>query len=91
MCKCSEKTDFSYLPSGILHGCAFTNIFNIEGEIWLTNGEYSTQVYYCPICGEKAEKEPIKEIYDEVNYYYTTQKDYSDDWIKKWYELDGQR
>jgi hypothetical protein len=26
----------------------------INGELWVSNGEYSSQVNYCPYCGYKA-------------------------------------
>jgi wobble nucleotide-excising tRNase len=26
----------------------------INGELWVSNGEYSSQVNYCPYCGHKA-------------------------------------
>ena len=36
-------------------GHAVTHCFeNDDGELWVDNGEYSNQVYYCPFCGYKA-------------------------------------
>lgn len=30
---------------------------NQEGELWVDNGEYATQVNFCPVCGHKAKKQ----------------------------------
>ena len=29
-----------------------------EGRFWVDNGEYGSQVFYCPYCGAKAPVEP---------------------------------
>lgn len=39
------------------YGPAITTSFKEDGEIWVTNGEYISQVNYCPYTGEKAEKQ----------------------------------
>lgn len=28
-----------------------------DGTFWVSNGEYSSQVNYCPVCGAKAPKQ----------------------------------
>lgn len=28
-----------------------------DGTFWVTNGEYSSQVNFCPVCGAKAPKQ----------------------------------
>ena len=33
---------------------------NDKGELWVSNGEYASQVNFCPFCGTKAKKEAIK-------------------------------
>ena len=33
------------------HGVAIEEIIVDEHGAWVTNGEYSTFVYYCPFCG----------------------------------------
>lgn len=42
-----------------MYGPAITEIYidKDTGKMWADNGEYSTQVNYCPICGTKAMKE----------------------------------
>ena len=37
------------------YGPAITTSFKEDGEIWVTNGEYISQVNYCPFTGEKAD------------------------------------
>lgn len=32
---------------------------NEHGEYWVDNGEYGSQVCYCPYCGAKAPSQPI--------------------------------
>lgn len=41
---------------------------NEKGELWADNGEYGTQVRYCPFCGFKAETMPLREglVVDEI-------------------------
>jgi hypothetical protein len=34
---------------------------NEVGEMWAGNGEYGSQVCYCPYCGEKARVQPVIE------------------------------
>ena len=38
------------------YGPAITTSFKEDGEIWVTNGEYISQVNYCPFTGEKAKE-----------------------------------
>lgn len=40
------------------YGPAITEILESEdGEFWATNGEYTSQINYCPWCGLKAPKQ----------------------------------
>ena len=42
-----------------LYGCAFNACWeDDEGRFWVDNGEYCSQVVYCPYCGTKAPVEP---------------------------------
>jgi hypothetical protein len=44
-------------PSG-LHGSAVDDCYeNDAGEFWVGNGEYASQVNFCPVCGAKAPKQ----------------------------------
>ncbi len=37
------------------HGSAFSECLELEnGEMWITNDEYDSQVNFCPVCGVKA-------------------------------------
>jgi hypothetical protein len=43
------------------HGPAITDCWeDDDGSLWVENGEYASQVNYCPYCGYKAVKEAIK-------------------------------
>lgn len=47
-----------------MYGCAIMNCEeDEEGHFWVGNGEYDSQVNYCPQCGEKAPTPA--ETYDE--------------------------
>lgn len=35
-------------------GVAIEDCSERDGEFWVGNGEYASQVNYCPVCGEKA-------------------------------------
>ena len=61
MHKCSGK-----LPDDICGPAikACTEIPRAPGEFWVSNGEYSSQVLYCPYCGAKAPKAPAIEPFD---------------------------
>lgn len=39
------------------YGEAITGLREIDGELWIGNGEYCTQVNFCPYCGKKADKQ----------------------------------
>jgi len=39
------------------YGQAIDVCWEEEGELWASNGEYSTQVNFCPFCGYKAVKQ----------------------------------
>jgi hypothetical protein len=56
VCELVLKGD--YPPVEILdpcYGVAFHNcIEDDNGRLWIQNGEYASQVNYCPICGYKA-------------------------------------
>ena len=39
------------------YGTAIDECYECEdGTFWVSNGEYSSQVNYCPVCGEEAPK-----------------------------------
>lgn len=42
------------LPSDAHGGAIDTCEENDDGEFWVSNGEYASQVDYCPFCGIKA-------------------------------------
>ena len=51
-----------------LHGSAInTVIYTENGEIWISNGEYASQVNYCPISGKKADIQITAKILEEEN------------------------
>lgn len=41
------------LPTG-LYGSAITDCYEKERQFWVENGEYASQVNFCPFCGERA-------------------------------------
>lgn len=44
------------------YGPAVDYVYEKEnGELWVTNGEYSTRVNYCPFCGYEAENKITEE------------------------------
>jgi hypothetical protein len=46
------------------YGAAITRcVEDEEGKFWVDNGEYCTQVAYCPYCGEKAPSVPVPTVY----------------------------
>jgi len=47
------------LPFG-LWGQAILNCREEDGQFWVENGEYSSQVNYCPFCGAKAPEQVIE-------------------------------
>ena len=52
--------DFYYMPSDG-YGAAINSCSEIEeGELWVDNGEYASQVNYCPYCGFKAKVQVTK-------------------------------
>jgi hypothetical protein len=36
------------------HGPAISTCYEDEGHFWVDNGEYASQVNYCPVCGQQA-------------------------------------
>lgn len=40
------------------YGAALDSCWEEDGEFWIGNGEYASQVFFCPYCGKKAPKEP---------------------------------
>jgi hypothetical protein len=48
-CKLSSPSDG--------YGEAITEVFEDETGLWAGNGEYGSQVNYCPVCGYKAKKQ----------------------------------
>lgn len=48
---------------------------NPEGELWASNGEYESQVGFCPFCGFKALKMPIVELENIDNTHYAGDRD----------------
>ena len=48
------------LPDGS-YGAAIDSCYELPmkpGKLFVTNGEYVSQVFFCPFCGEKAAIEP---------------------------------
>ena len=48
------------LPDGC-YGPAIEECYGLDeepGKLFVTNGEYVSQVFFCPFCGEKAAIEP---------------------------------
>jgi len=43
-----------YLLPQAAFGEAINSCFEKDGEFWVGNNEYASQVNYCPFCGEKA-------------------------------------
>ena len=41
-------------PSGFYGSAIHECIEDENGEFWVDNGEYATQVNFCPFCGEEA-------------------------------------
>lgn len=37
-----------------MHGNAYDTCYEQDDKLWVTNGEYESQVNFCPFCGEKA-------------------------------------
>lgn len=38
-----------------IYGAAITEVYeDDDGRLWAGNGEYASQVNYCPVCGHKA-------------------------------------
>ena len=50
-----HSCEFSHAPFDA-YGPAIEYCRESDGEFWVDNGEYATQVNYCPWCGEKAPK-----------------------------------
>ena len=42
------------LPSGLYGDAIYQCVETEDGELWAGNGEYCSQVNYCPYCGYKA-------------------------------------
>lgn len=40
--------------------------YDNDGTFWASNGEYGSQVAYCPYCGTKAPVQPIIEDYKDA-------------------------
>jgi hypothetical protein len=55
------------LPKAV-HGAAITDCYeDDDGKFWVGNGEYSSQVMFCPYCGERAKTMPrIDEVETEL-------------------------
>lgn len=52
-------------PENTYGGAVDTTMEEQDGTMWVTNGEYTSQVNYCPITGKKAIKQVDKlEIYE---------------------------
>lgn len=48
-CPCPDGLDDAFW------GPAIANCYeDIDGRLWVENGEYGSQVIYCPYCGTKA-------------------------------------
>lgn len=51
--RCSLRTDHA------AHGIAVdTCSEDLNGRLWVDNGEYASQVFFCPVCGMKARTAP---------------------------------
>lgn len=50
-----DKWKIEYELESLLWGCAiyYTRI-DINGKMWIGNGEYESQVNYCPVTGKEA-------------------------------------
>ena len=64
---CSDKR----FPKA-MHGAAITDCFeDTLGRLWAANGEYGTQVSFCPFCGHpaatKAQEEPPDSPSDDAD------------------------
>lgn len=57
-----------FTPDGI-YGSAINSCWEEEnGEMWVSNGEYSSQVNFCPITGRKATKQiPLTDSRIKIN------------------------
>lgn len=50
-----------YIAPKKLWGAAICEVIEYEdGTMWVSNGEYSTQVNYCPFTGKKATVQMVK-------------------------------
>ena len=47
-------------PSRAYGAAAETCSDDEQGRFWISNGEYSSQVNFCPVCGAKAPQQIIK-------------------------------
>lgn len=60
-----------------LYGAAVDRSYWLGGQLWITNGEYASQVNYCPWCGKRAIEEAV-DIYrlsdDEYEAYYAAKE-----------------
>lgn len=52
-----HKHEFLHLPTDG-YGAAINSVDEMEdGALWIGNGEYGSQINFCPVCGYKAKKE----------------------------------
>lgn len=68
-CKSSSDTPAWYQAGSAIDYCNSGD----HGFFWAGNGEYESQVAYCPFCGEKAWREPVSQ--EEWEKIMEAQKD----------------
>ena len=63
-----DKHDCKYMTPHAAYGNAIAECFELDnGQFWVGNGEYESQVNYCPFCGVSAPKkvDPLESWGDE--------------------------
>lgn len=60
------------------YGFAIDVCFSKDGEFWVSNGEYSSRVNFCPFCGAKAEKQ----------MHFVLEKN---EWGERWVAKEGEQ
>lgn len=74
-----------------LHGNAISEIiFTDNGEIWISNGEYASQVNYCPMTGKKAGIQVTLEVlknWNTDNFYKFNDDENTTEYFKEIREI----
>ncbi len=60
-----EKHNCSYNVPEKSYGPAIGHTYEEDNKLWVTNGEYSSQVNYCPYCGYEAKIKVVSELREE--------------------------